>query len=473
MSVPQKHPEYTRNRIQQLSERLHKKIYRDHTDPDELLISEAVGRIPYEEGIQLEMSPARIGMSLDPLWATHWFKVDFTIPDGWNDEEVHLRFNALSEAMVWQDGKPVQGLSAKMENQIREEWPLTKKAQAGKKYSFYIEQASNSLFGEKKIEESPYDHWLKMCEFGVFNPVAWEIYHDLEVLWQLEECLAPSNSAWSRHLLFELNRFCNVFDESDESTWQEAGAILKELLSQKNGSFAHELSAIGHAHLDNAWLWPLAETHRKLFRTTANSLALMEEYPEYKFACSQAYQYTVLEKEQPGLFAQVRDKVEAGQWIPVGGTWIEPDCNLPSGESLCRQFLIGQGYFEKRFGKRCAEFWNPDVFGYNGQLPQIMKQAGIDRFLTQKLSWNKFNQPLHHSFWWKAIDGTTVLAHFPPVDTYNGSCEIKELIKRASNEICDLHGLDKASNRYSFGVPQALGSIAEAFGFSISEETRS
>ena len=117
--------------------------------------------------------------------------------------------------------------------------------------------------------------------------------------------------------------------------------------------------------------------------------------------------------------------------MPVGGTWIEPDCNLPSGESLVRQFLYGQRFFEREFGRRCREFWNPDVFGYNGQLPQIMRGAGIGRFLTQKLSWNRFNPPPHHTFTWQGIDGSQVLAHFPPADTYNATVEVAELRRTA------------------------------------------
>ena len=117
--------------------------------------------------------------------------------------------------------------------------------------------------------------------------------------------------------------------------------------------------------------------------------------------------------------------------MPVGGTWIEPDCNIPSGESLLRQFLHGQRYFEQRFGRRCTEFWNPDVFGYNGQLPQIMREGGVDRFLTQKLSWNRFNRPEHHTFIWQGIDGSEVLAHFPPADTYTSAGTVAELRKSA------------------------------------------
>jgi alpha-mannosidase len=207
--------------------------------------------------------------------------------------------------------------------------------------------------------------------------------------------------------------------EDDRDSWAPALPILKGLLAQEPAAVTHELSAIGHAHIDTAWLWPLEETYRKCVRSFSSAVRYMDDYPEYKFACSQAWQYQWIRDRNPDLYARIREKIAAGQWIVVGGTWVEPDCNLPSGEALCRQFIYGQRFFEREFGRRCNEFWNPDVFGYNGQLPQIMRQAGISRFLTQKLSWNRFNQPPHHTFLWRGIDGSEVLAHFPPADTYN------------------------------------------------------
>ncbi len=195
----------------------------------------------------------------------------------------------------------------------------------------------------------------------------------------------------------------------------------------------HELSAVGHGHIDTAWLWPVAETYRKCVRTFSSATALMDRYPEFRFACSQAQQYAWVKARDPDLYARIRERARAGRWIPVGGTWVEPDCNLPSGESLVRQFLHGQRFFEAEFGARCREFWNPDVFGYNGQLPQLMRGAGIRRFLTQKLSWNAFTKPPYHTFRWAGIDGSEVLAHFPPADTYNAEVTVPELRFNARN----------------------------------------
>ena len=159
----------------------------------------------------------------------------------------------------------------------------------------------------------------------------------------------------------------------------------------------------------------------------------MDRYPEFKFACSQAQQYAWIKERNPDLWERIKRKVKEGQFIPVGGTWIEPDCNIPSGESLCRQFLHGQRFFQREFGVICREFWNPDVFGYNGQLPQICRLAGIDRFLTQKLSWNRMNKPQHHTFVWEGIDGSELLTHFPPADTYNATVSVAQLRDNVRN----------------------------------------
>ena len=162
----------------------------------------------------------------------------------------------------------------------------------------------------------------------------------------------------------------------------------------------------------------------------------MDSEPGYRFACSQAQQYAWIRDREPELWERIRARVASGQWLPVGGTWIEPDCNLPAGESLVRQFLHGQRFFERELGRRATVFWNPDVFGYNGQLPQLMRGAGITGFLTQKLSWNRFNPPEHHTFHWVGIDGSEVLAHFPPADTYNGEATVAEL-RRAARDFKD------------------------------------
>ena len=146
----------------------------------------------------------------------------------------------------------------------------------------------------------------------------------------------------------------------------------------------------------------------------------MDEYPEYRFACSQAQQYAWIKERDPDLWERIRAKVEAGQFVPVGGSWVEPDLNLPS-RRVARAAAPARAALLRAGVRRAAarEFWAPDAFGYNGQLPQLMRGAGITRFFTQKLSWNRFNKPDHHTFVWQGDDGSEVLAHFPPADTYS------------------------------------------------------
>jgi alpha-mannosidase len=331
-----------------------------------------------------------------------------------------------SEATVWVADEPVQGL---VSGAGRDRIAATL-VPSGGRIAAQVEIACNGLFGwaelnppSQRPEPIPPAFRLERCEIARFDPDAWALACDLSVLAALMD---EEADAWGGELLRELNRFCNTGDR----------AILNRLLKRRNGTRTHEITAIGHAHIDTAWLWPLEETYRKCVRTFASQLRLMERYPAYRFACSQAQQYAWMRDREPGLWRQIRSAVERGQWLPVGGTWIEPDCNLPAGESLVRQFLYGQRFFEQEFGRRAEVFWNPDVFGYNGQLPQLMRGAGISGFLTQKLSWNRYTTPDHHTFRWAGIDGSSVLAHFPPADTYNAEATVPEL-RRAARDFKD------------------------------------
>jgi len=439
-----RYPEYTRTRLEQFAIRLGKLIYPEKRPADQLLVSNRVDRISCEAANKLDYRPAIIGEQLGPAWATFWFKAEAEVPQSWGNRRVDLLWNSHSEATLWIDGRTIQGLN--FHSGDRPDAVLLKQARGGETLHFQIEMACNGKFG---IIGNPHSwtlsHYvLEQCDIALFDPLAWEIYHDFRVLQELEATIQKiggfNDRTWQGLLLAEINRFVNAMDVDDRKSWPEAHSILKSLYKNHNGSIVHELSAIGHAHIDTAWLWPLAETRRKCERTFSTQTTYMETYPEYKFACSQAYQYQTIKNRNPDLYERIRACVKRGQFVPVGGTWIEPDCNIPSGESLARQFLYGQKFFNDEFGNRCAEFWNPDVFGYNGQLPQLMKLAGIKWFLTQKLSWNQFNKPWHQTFVWEGIDGSEVLAHFPPADTYNASANVAELAKNAADYKDHEHG---------------------------------
>lgn len=445
-----RYPNYTRARLAAFAKRL-ERLARAETAPVETIeVAGPTDRIGFDAGASLDYRPSGLGETLGPLWSTWWFRVAVRIPEAWAGRVVELEWDSRSEALLWLGGRSAQGL-----NIGRHFAQLTPSALGGETIAFHVEVACNRSFGASEDWGDPHSltepYRLAQCRIARFDPEAWRLFNDFETLRQLEADRTPPqtprsfggvapnlvrpalDTTWAGKLLHDLNTVCNRLDPDDRSTWPAGRAILDELLEVGNGGVVHHLSAIGHAHIDTAWLWPIEETRRKCQRSFSTAVHLMDLYPDFKFACSQAYQYAAIEADDPDLFRRIREKAAAGQWIPVGGSWVEPDCNLPSGEAMTRQFLYGQRYFERAFGARSKLFWNPDVFGYAGQLPQIIRQAGMSRFLTQKLSWNKFTSPPHHSFKWRGLDGSEVLTHFPPVDTYNADASVEELRYHAAN----------------------------------------
>lgn len=192
-----------------------------------------------------------------------------------------------------------------------------------------------------------------------------------------------------------------------------------------------QVSCVGHTHIDTAWLWRLKHTREKASRSFATVLRLMEQFPEYIFLHTQPQQYEYIKEDFPELYAKIKERVKEGRWEIDGGMWVEADCNIPSGESLTRQFLMGRKFMVEEFGKEPEYLWLPDVFGYSWALPQILKKSGIETFMTTKISWNQYNRMPNDTFWWKGMDGSKVLTHFitttsevQPKDrffaTYNG-----------------------------------------------------
>ena len=183
-------------------------------------------------------------------------------------------------------------------------------------------------------------------------------------------------------------------------------------------------TCIGHTHIDVAWWWTVAQTREKVVRSFATVLKFMDEYPEYRFMSSQPVLYYFLKQRYPELYAQIQQRVKEGRWETEGGMWLEADCNLTSGESLVRQFIYGKRFFREEFGQDNRILWLPDVFGYSGALPQIMKKSGVDYFMTTKLAWNQINKIPNDTFIWRGIDGSQVLTHL--ITTLNVGQDPKE-----------------------------------------------
>jgi len=414
-----RHPAYTRDRLAATSARLWAQVRPETVAPDELLVAGPVDRISYDAAQQLEYRPAVPGERYGPLWATYWFRLGATLPEQWAGRRVDLIWASPAESTLWIDGSSIQGLHGTAAHE-RPDATVPDSALGAGRIELAIELACNGLFGDHGAPPE-----IERCELAVFDEDAWQLYFDFEVLRRLEAADA-ADPGFAGHLRAELNRFCNEHDP----------AILTALYDHHGAQRVHEIAAIGHAHIDTAWLWPLAETRRKLVRTFRSQTRYMDEYPEYRFACSQAQHYAWIKEREPELWERIVDKIRAGQFVPVGGSWIEPDCILPSGESLLRQFSHGQRFFEEELGIRCREFWSPDAFGYCGQLPQLLRLSGMTRFLTQKLSWNRFNRPDAHTLVWQGLDGSEVLCHFPPADTYNSEASVEEVL-RAEREFKD------------------------------------
>ncbi|XP_037689284.1 alpha-mannosidase 2C1 isoform X4 [Choloepus didactylus] len=351
-------------------------------------------RLPYEEAIQQNFSPAQVGDSFGPTWWTCWFRVELTIPEAWVGQEVHLRWESDGEGLVWRDGEPVQGLTKEGE---KTSYVLNERLGEGdpRSLTLYVEVACSGLLGAGKGSMIAAPDPEKMfqvsrAELAVFHQDVHKLLVVLELLLGMAKGLGEDNQR-SFQALYTANQMVNVCDPAQPKTFSVAQALACQFFGQHGGESQHTLHAMGHCHIDTAWLWPFEETVRKCARSWVTAVQLMERNPEFIFVCSQAQQLLWVKSHYPGLYTRLQEFACCGQFVPVGGTWVEMDGNLPSGEAMVRQFLQGQNFFLQEFGKMCSEFWLPDTFGYSAQLPQIMLGCGIGRFLTQKLSWNLVN----------------------------------------------------------------------------------
>ncbi len=393
------------------------------------------------EALAADFEPFAVGDAWGPPWDTTWFRLRGTIPMHWATKQVALGFGIGgagstgfgAEALLWRDGQPVQGLSPNHREHLLTSTQAG--ASGGEEIEFYVEAAANppSPFGANpwplllaEPQGAPL-FTLRQADLHVVDPEFEEFWHDFRVLVELLTELPDGEARFAR-LCAGLDRACNLLDLPDISaSWRRAHPVLKELLAPRAAPGNHAISAVGHAHLDTAWLWPLRETVRKCARTFSTVLELMDRYPEYRFVISQAQHLAWMRDQCPDLWERIKVRIEEGRIEPTGSMWVEADCNLPSGESLIRQIFYGKRFYRDEFGIDTNDVWLPDVFGYSANLPQIMSRSGISWFLTQKLSWNQYNVLPHHSFLWEGIDGSQVFTHFPPADTYNGNMSVREL----------------------------------------------
>jgi alpha-mannosidase len=241
-----------------------------------------------------------------------------------------------------------------------------------------------------------------------------------------------------------------ALESADQAAFDKSLRQAQDILTTLHPVLAEaKIDLAGNAHIDAAWLWPRSETIDVVRRTFTTALQLMDEYPNYTYSQSAA-QYTAwIAEKYPKMNDEIRQRVKEGRWEIVGGMWVEPDLNLPDGESLVRQLLVGQRYFNQQYGVTTRIGWNPDSFGYNWQLPQIYKRSGMDYFVTQKMHWNDTNQLPFRLFWWESPDGSKVLTYFPTdyvhdnVNPTRISADFAETAQRnpGTSELLDLYGI--------------------------------
>ena len=396
------------------------------------------------EGLAATYEPFEVGTSWGPPWGTTWFHLTGTVPPEHRDEDlevvVGLGFSDHSpgfqcEGTVYRpDGSIVKGIHP------RNMWIPAELDEHGR-FEVYLEAASNPVVsswsaterGDILTSDHERQYTLSRADVVRVHREVRELVADVNALDGLARVL-PEDSQRRAELRVALDRAMDVLDLQDvPATAAAAREQLREVLSRPAEGSAHRAVAVGHAHIDSAWLWPVRETRRKVARTIANVLRLVDDGQPLVFAFPAAQHSAWLEQDHPELFAKLQQAVKDGHVVPVGGMWVESDANLPGGEAMVRQLVEGAAYFEQAYGYRCEEVWLPDSFGYSGALPQLAKLAGARWFLTQKISWNQVDDFPHHSFHWEGIDGSRIFTHFPPADTYNSDLSARELHHGATN----------------------------------------
>ncbi|MBN1673523.1 MAG: alpha-mannosidase [Kiritimatiellae bacterium] len=467
------------HRIRRLIDAVYAKRYSRNTPLAASYIYDQDAPIPYARVRRARFKPIRVGQQWGKLWGSAWFRFEGRVPAACRGREVVALLDIGAEGCVFVDGEPLLGLTDKPANKPyagKRLVPLFKKAAGGERVAILVEAGANQLFGANAGRQFA----LKCAELVCPDRRVWRLEMDLRTLQSLMEAQEP-NTPRRNKLLYGLNEVANRWD--DGRGVDTCLTVTRELLAQPAQASASTAYSIGHAHLDLGWLWPVRETKRKGARTFSTALQLMKEYPEYKFGASQAQLYEWIRQNHPGLYKRVQKAVKARRWECQGAMWAEPDMNIAGGEALVRQCLYGKALFRKDFGVDVTNLWLPDVFGYSAALPQILKKCGVDYFMTQKISWNETNTFPHHTFYWEGIDGTRILTHFLPTNTYNADNMPRALAaadKRfaqndVSSEFLNLYGIGDGGGGPSrihveIGLRQQNLEGAPRFKFSFAED---
>lgn len=356
-----------------------------------------------------------------------WEKGQYTVPEQYSGQKLYFYPHTQAyEGLMFVDDLPYGNFSTKIMIDIHGNHycnMFCQNAIPGKTYTFAIEYYANHFIKATQPFQPDDDMEFKIvyhpADICILEEDIADFYYHLKIANQMASSLDPENfrQAELTNALLSVHEVIYYDPENVSFSYflegiHKGNDILKKVLSHKNADSAPFIGMVGHSHMDTAWLWYRKETEKKCARTYSNQINLMDQYPEYTFIQSSAYHSDIIRRLYPALFEKIKEKVAEGRYEPNGGIWVECDCNIPSGEYIIRQFLIGQRFTRKYFNYTADTFWLPDTFGYSAALPQIMNGCGIRYFLTTKIGGNDTNRFPYDTFIWKGIDGSKVLTHF-------------------------------------------------------------
>jgi len=354
-------------------------------------------------------------------WKTAWFRADTALPKECGGKKVFVRarMNARGQTFFFANGKPLGAFDGRHPVVL-----LTLKGVSRKKYHLAFEAYAGNSFPNTQPDSPPIvinntSQVFEGIELLVEREDVSAFYFDLITLLSLSKSIDKQSLRYGK-LASGLMQVFACVDASPvdrpESQWRpklaRARKVMKPLLAAQNGTSTPEFGVIGNSHIDTAWLWTLAESARKSARTFSSVSNLIDEFPEFQFIQSAPCHADMIREHYPDVLKRMKQMYDKGNWEPNGGMWVEPDANIPSGESFIRQLLIGRQTTREIFGYTGDTLWLPDVFGYSAALPQILKGCGIEFFCTQKISWNDTTRFPFDVFYWQGIDGTAILSHF-------------------------------------------------------------
>lgn len=403
-------------------------------------------------------APMAPGTKWGHAWEYCWMRSSIVLPEAAANERIAMDLQTGGESTVFVDGLSFGTRRAEWVQEPHHfivDNALSTRGEPGRAYQLLVEAYAGHFYPESGLgncstgpvlpggypdpgadgERAMLGHMT----YGIWNEDAYQLYLDMNTLSLLGDQLDPESLRADR-VAEALERATLIVDfeqapEGRRADYRAAREALKPAMDAVNGSTAPLFYAVGNAHIDLAWLWPMAETYRKTSRTFAAQLRLMEEYPEYRYLQSQPAAYEMCREHYPELFDRIVEAAGRGQWIPEGAMWVEPDTNMTSGESLVRQLVHGKRYFKEVFGVDSVVLWLPDTFGYSAALPQLLKSAGVRYLVTQKIFWsyNEGERFPYHYFTWQGADGSRITSFLNTSYTYR--TDPKEIVETWNSRV--------------------------------------